>query len=488
MTFEHQPKLIWHHRVHEAWGESRLCVWRLKFNPTYDRDRIRAALFSTFAVMGVTSYAIYELLGYYDLLMRIWLPNAVSLPRMEEEVGNALIDLAYEDSEYFEVSSIVRHWVWATDEPETPMSFPNPNDLLVKPTTPLLVRINRYVNGDLMHDELTADEQELVQSLQSKSLLTALEPSNGIKYVIVIKRSIAAGSRQARRNLLAEIAKACDGVRAKYGSEISLYDGNIEYLVIGRFPYADFHDGMESLLAALNQSGLANFFLSRTFTAIALQPGFFAYQDLVSVEAAEASGTPPLEDLLLEGETDDREFKASVFANVSRFLNKDEPAPERDRLVALEGVVKTVCGMLNSRLPGTIVVGVGEATRLMERLAVPRRERAQEILGAFTVYGDYVLFGLDMDTWANPGQTWDEYVRSVQQVLSSNITPDPAPYVQISREGFRGKDFMIIRTSPPSTEWFYVEDERSTRFFVRVNAMTRELRGRDQDVFKAARS
>ncbi|MHB1518242.1 MAG: AlbA family DNA-binding domain-containing protein [Acidimicrobiales bacterium] len=493
MTISGEPdnasQFIWHHLVHEMWEESRLCIWRLKFNPTYDGETIKSTILGVFEDLNILSYAMYELLGFNDLLLRLWMPRGISLARFEEEIGRALFELDYEDSEYFEVSSIVRHWVWETSNADRRPRSPSAEQLLLKPDSNHLRRIVELTTGEIGVEDLTIDDRTILDMLVDGNCLTEMHHNGGIAFIIIIKRSIAAGSRQQRKNLLDHVTDTCDEISDRYNAQLSLYDGTSEYLLIGRLGFAEFHDGMVSLIQRLNEAGLSKYLRSRTFTSIALGPKFAAYREGLATIESESAPTASLEELLIVGETDEIEFKSSAFANLKRWLrNPTEPRPVRDSSVPLDGYVKAVCGLLNSRLRGAIIIGVGERVTLVGKSPAEVRARASELLSPYPLYaGDLVLFGMDADALASPGLDWDNWVREVQDSLMSHISPNPIANIQITREDFLGKVFLIIRTVPPKRDWFYVEyKENDVRFYVRANAETRALYGRDQDVFKAA--
>src|SRR5437879_3507412 len=122
-TDNNEPRLPlyqWNHRVHQDWAEEQLYIWTFTFTPTYNRDdavdRVKSAL-STF---NIQSFAIYELVGEVDILLRLWLPRALDFPRFETELSSKLGD-NYAGG-FFEVKRIIRHWVWETvdDHPAEP--------------------------------------------------------------------------------------------------------------------------------------------------------------------------------------------------------------------------------------------------------------------------------------------------------------------------------------------------------------------------------
>src|SRR5687768_15863047 len=100
------PQYLWHHKVHERWGGERLFFWRLAFSPTYDANRILDALREVLAEQNVTSYAVYETSGLYDVLLRVWMPAAVSIAAFESALERRLDTLHLRVRDHFYAGEI----------------------------------------------------------------------------------------------------------------------------------------------------------------------------------------------------------------------------------------------------------------------------------------------------------------------------------------------------------------------------------------------
>ena len=62
--------LLWDDRVHEILESMQLYFWRLSFSPRYPRKEVFKGLAHFYEKAKVTSYAVYETLGEYDLRAR----------------------------------------------------------------------------------------------------------------------------------------------------------------------------------------------------------------------------------------------------------------------------------------------------------------------------------------------------------------------------------------------------------------------------------
>lgn len=475
-----QP-FTWNHRVHEVWGESRLCFWRFRFNPTYQSRRIRDGLIAALATAGVTSYAVYELLGYYDILVRIWLPFNISVAKMEELFFENLQELDFEDSEFFEVARIERHWPWGDGEPATP-----PDAFLgAGLNAAFLERANRFATGDLSRADFNDEEIKTLDSWLTNRLLIAFEPADGVKFFVSIRRSLGSLARLSHRNLLRRIAEACDTLTQNFHGESSLYDGSNEYLVIGRLPFDQFYEGLQAFLADLNNIGVNELFRTRTFTFIALQPTFMAFRDKVRTVEPAAPPDIDIEELFRRGEGESIEFKASAFANVKRWLNDDNQLVPMVDQVAQSALAKAICGLLNARRDGVVLLGVGERSRLLGKMSGQTLDRATRLLDQYMAFGDLVLFGTALDIAAEAARDWDEYVRRIQRLIANDIVPDPQHVLQVLKLDSDGGSFAAVTVrSVESDDWYYVRDNARYRFYVRRNGLTEELVALEQDRYK----
>src|SRR5438105_839324 len=106
------PRHIWHHAMHEARGES-LIFLRFAFAQTYDRAFIKRSILECLGGQGVRSMIAYELFGFHDLLVRIWVPEQRTADQIEDVLLSQLGPHGLRDAEIFTVSYPVRHWPFA---------------------------------------------------------------------------------------------------------------------------------------------------------------------------------------------------------------------------------------------------------------------------------------------------------------------------------------------------------------------------------------
>lgn len=478
-------RYLWNHRAHEVWGESRLCFWRFRFSPTYQQRKIRHALMQSFNQAGVTSFALYEILGYWDIVARLWLPRAMPLARMEAIFFEHLETFDYEDSEFFEVGEIVRHWVWETSNHS--VRAPHESFLNRRPNDSLIAAANRVTSGDVSLEVLSTSERQFVDELIASGTIAPLNPGNGLKVFVSIRRSTGVLAKRARDSFIHRIADSCDRLASVGISELSLYGGVTESLILARLPISpSLHEALRSVIEDFNKIGLDDLFRTRTTTAIAVHREFFEFQDHLPTRIEEEV-VFDLEQLLVEEETDTIEFKSSAYADVNHYLHRDVPVPPASDAVALQGLVKTICGMLNSRLGGTLILGVGEPDKLLKGLKGDLATRAAEIIGGYPTFGRLSIFGIDLDVQAlglHDPDAWDIYVRRLQSFISAHILPNPSALLRFRGVYFEGKQLAIVQVSASSDEWFYLVDKGDYHFYVRRNAMTEELKAVDQDRYK----
>lgn len=170
-----------------------------------------------------------------------------------------------------------------------------------------------------------------------------------------------------------------------------------------------------------------------------LQP--FEFEDLL-VFAVDAPLLPPqtgIERLIKEGESETLEFKSSARWDMRE--GKQNPLMEKV-------IVKTVAGFLNSRLGGTLLIGVTDDG---------------QILG---LDHDYKTLGKKPDR--------DGYELFLTTLLANAYGKDTVPLLRIKFPCADGKEICEVSVSP-STRPIFVKGERGQEFFIRANNQTMPL-------------
>lgn len=469
-------RYIWHHQLHEAWASERLYFWRLAFFPTYDQTAIRDGVEEVLTEHGVASYALYEIYGVYDLILRIWLPTQTSPERFEEALESRLKALHMEVCDAFSVGQILRHWPWPQkDGTVMPIDSGVVRDRMREDA---LADLNEIARGGR---SVSSDEDALKTAL-SKKILAPCNLGDGLKFFVVVTSSsqlATIAARSALRQRLNEILDEAEEEGAV--SDTSLYEGSGfgQFIMLGRIDPTQFSALRIGVIDRVNAAGMGPYFRARPYTYLTatgagedgLAPKFV---DVMPTLRDSADASEPIEAFLERDESEELEMKGSAFVNVDRWIQSGKAV--RDEDVTNEGVLKSIVGMLN-RLGGTVVLGVLETSRYDSEKLAKRRS------GEFPVVGQYVCVGVELDY---QGKDWDHYALKLQRIIMERIDPPPVGLVTISRVEVAGKPLCVLAVQRTSREWFYLNREKgaAAEFYVRLGNGTRDLRGPVADGYK----
>src|SRR5712672_3903441 len=108
-------RLELHSSVRERFGQS-LCYYFLSFSPPYDLPKATRAIEDFFRIDDVEAFAVYEIFGVADIIVRAWLPG-MKVPPFERRLRDFLSskNCPVGISEEFRVSTNPYHYVWPDD-------------------------------------------------------------------------------------------------------------------------------------------------------------------------------------------------------------------------------------------------------------------------------------------------------------------------------------------------------------------------------------
>jgi serine/threonine protein kinase len=280
------PSYLWHHRVHMEKAKESLYFYRLSFDPVYNRDGVKAAIDLACKKHGVTGRIIYELLGVYDVLLRIWLPNACRFDDFHRSLASELQDAGLEMLDPFEVDYMIRHWPFFKEGKQQ-----TPEEAAIHKLKP--ATIERIDNG-----EISSLDSKQVEWLESNKLLARTdgsvgEPRNakpGIKFMTIIRGSdrLSSDEMEAFETKIVEILD-----EAKTLNQRSMYSGSGfgHFLIMGRADYDQdsFHAIQSQLIAPLNAADVREQFGTRTVTHLGGQRGYSVVEERLSGAKEKAS-------------------------------------------------------------------------------------------------------------------------------------------------------------------------------------------------------
>jgi hypothetical protein len=262
-----------------------------------------------------------------------------------------------------------------------------------------------------------------------------------------------------------------------------------DFLVLARAPYGQFHRFTRELVDGLRALHLGEQYGMRTYTHVIADETFTDFS-----ERRKAARDEKLSEERLRGpESQTLEFKATFAVNLRR-LQLEGVAHEDPKLK--QAVVRTICGFLNSPEGGALVLGVLEVSRETERGSHPDGEFLewlQERFGYEPPPGEpgerpNAILGVEHEWGANaPYRDEDRYLGAVRDILTTNIDPDPWPWLRMAVREVDGHKLVVLSVRPAS-EWCYARETGTEdwQFYVREAASTRAYRGRSAESYRRA--
>ena len=509
------PYFLLHHEAHRSWADSKLVMWRMGFLPAYLGEEIADALDTVLGTFGVSSYAIYELLGRSDILLRAWMPATLDLTSFEDAVFKELLrhHMAPQELERNEVAEIHRHWVWC--EPGSKDMRVPPSELLAqRPDDEYLRRLNNTLFG-----RLEGLEKSEVDDAVEKNLISPyweLEPlpedkQQGIKFLMFIVaerlrvdlRRRFAGQIFDRLVTLSGKVEEEDGFRLL--SELSLYETphgeSGDFIIFGRARPDKFYDAVPELIDFVVRPEYRGLFKLRPVTHILAAPNFSRFTDGIPVASTNASPDAhaglSVDELLELGEGPDLETKASMYADVSHWLL----GGENDAFVRgptnyfFEGITRTITAFLNSpNMVGRLVVGAVRAESIDEQLQRRPSEDLARKLTDLPRVGSYWVTGVecDLELLRSEGSNQrglEDLIAGAFELLAGQIDgiEDLAGRVIIEPETVKDRTLLVItvRSSAPD-EWVYCRPAPGADeiFPVRYGTITQSLSRSDERTYR----
>lgn len=456
---QRKEEIIWHHNIHLHMAQERLCYCVLTFEPIYSKISIYDSLKQLFGEIKVNSYAIYELTGGVDIILRLWLPASIS----NEEFEGLLVDGVKKETrssvqrfEWFVVDCVISHWIFKNN------------------------RINIEQARAMLKDQLVVDSlyksSDQYEKYHKHDIVSKTEVYDGVTFLIFVTQPYGNHSIDAIRAFKDAIKKIIDnqdGIK-----NISFYggmDGRFRYLIKGCVDYQDFPLINSELIAKINSEAIQNYFSVRTFTYTSIDSDVVEQLILPFSEQVNEH-EKSLESLLLNNESENFEVKGYMFADIDSWAGKTKGAPlEKNKILEI-GALKSIIGFLNSGIEATIVIGAVENDKY---------EDCDKIL-RLPLMGRYRIIGLEELEYA--GRDWDAFQNKMLQAILFNI--DPVPNALISTKlvtldcGEIKKDLCVISVYKQNGLWFYYKNKHE--FYVRDGNRTIPLSARQADEFKAA--
>lgn len=464
-------RLQWHPKIHEQVGQEALHYWFLTFSTSYEWDDLRNELLGLLETHDVHSFALYELMGDCDVMLRVWLPLGTAgvfraSLRARLQRFSLVLDLRYT------VEKVIRHWPFGKDgrgalnEVEPGARHPAPE---------LIER----VNGKLAKNE-NLDDPELADLVSAGAIGPedgSRDQIEGVKIVTLVKPMGDLGPIQ-KGGLARQMALTLDEQEKIVQRSLYEVDGfGAAFLLTCLVPLDDFFCFRQELVRVI-----APFFEAagiRTTSYSCGSPDLLLFQDMISQPSTRRLRAQVpfrrVADLLRLDESITLEVKGSAFAPLEPHLVQGEELLESPSFFN-RTILKTIVGFLNSE-GGSIVIGALEPGRFQHRIMVDDAPEFREI-------GAYLCAGIVDPVYKRKG--WDAFERKMSEAIEKNVSPAPDTLVRIRNEEVDGLIFCVVDVAPGHhIRWHYLDaDGQGPQFMVRRGARTVHLQGVEADDYK----
>jgi hypothetical protein len=488
--------MVWDDFVHETQEHARLYFWRLSFSPSYERDAIFGKLGEVYKAFDISSHIVYETLGDYDLLLRMWVPRNIGPEEIDQQIWLALRDCKLWNVSYLACRTET-HWSDSTKEEVGAEQWPGPYD-------PVIREVNEF---NRLQTE-TGEPQPRTASISKLVNLGVLRPiptnTRGVRFFITFDHPRSPFTRGGRKEALRSIVAKCDEVRKRWcecdleveDPQISVYEGGgtmSDFLVMARAPYGYFHKFVGEITSALRSAGLDNLWDMRPYTHVMADEMFSEFTEERPIDTSVAFDFSSDEDESVE-------FKATFSMNFRTFMatGREEADPKMKAIVA-----RSVCGLLNSPGGGTLAIGMLEVPRELERANTQQAklQYLSKLQDRFDYPGEFAdddmdipaklpnaLIGIEAEV--GDGRLFpdkDKFTGQLTEALRTAISPNPWPWLTVDFPEEGGRHVCLVRAGPADI-WFYAKspEGKHEEFYVREASSTRLLVGTEADDHKGA--
>ena len=487
--------LLWHPALHVSRDGCRLSFWRLAFPAPYERDRTFDTLHKLYEDFNIESYVEYELLGDWDVLLRLWLPSGLDYSELDAALSGAF---GLRNIDYF-LGREVLHQSERVDYSIDDSALEHPQVELINQYND--EQIAAYLRGTPTPEQRPQD----AQSLEEQKLLKPVDLSRrGIRMLITFTHpniSLSPPTREWVKNQLLEVCKEIDrewgDPKFEHPAAVSLHVGSgsmTEFLLFVRAPHRHFHAFAKDLTGArLPSLGLHTHGM-RAYTTVLADEIFHDARERLSIPTLRI----PTERELVNGAESERfELKSTFALNLRRYRSTGEVADADEIRLS---VVKAVCGFINAPRGGVTIIGVLEAERELQKITgkgmhedrgLEYLQWIKEMTGVDAVRKNdgtlaNVILGIEIET--GPGLVYedrDTFERAVEATLRSQIEPNPMPFVSLAIVEVASKHVAVL-SARPSSVWHFVRDASGTAddFYVREGVSTRLYGGVERELYQ----
>lgn len=279
------PGYIWNHAVHEA-AEEQLLFWRLGFYPSFHPSEVVEAIEGVFAECDVKAGVLYEVFGFHDLLLRVWIPPSCSLEHFRQALLLGLDDHALKTCDAFVVNDPIRHWPFPKGSPAEEVVR---RITLADTEAVAQGRLDSARAKELEEDGLLADFAAAHRRESDRWEVARKEeagdegalPVPPIKFAVLV-----AGAPDLAVDRLGRFEKTIARVldKADRIDQQSLYSGfgSGHFLILGAAAPQNYYAIDEQLITGLNDAHIQDAYESRTYTYLSGVRSYLIFREGLS--------------------------------------------------------------------------------------------------------------------------------------------------------------------------------------------------------------
>jgi hypothetical protein len=415
-----EKTLLWHYQLHQDVAGERLYFVPLAFTRGFQRETAVAQIRSALRSIGLPSYTIWELVGWYDILLKVWLPPSVEFVDLEGSLLQHVAAPQKLEVKSFSVDRVLFHHLFPEPVAHDPTK-PTPEWHFVEvnqPSGPRVTALRTYLSRKLL-----ANPQTRGHTLKFFSFLLARGPDHTSHL-----DALDLGDR------LCELARSCTEV-----DDVSVFQGHgmARHLISGRVraerwqAITNFTDTLHGLESSRDNGG------TRSITYVAAFPEPLDRRE--QLLAAETT-TPPLEEFLDLRPSQELEFLGSAL----RPIRPASDAPTDGPIKSVQDrFVSALVSLLNTAGGHLVVGAVSRSVHTLDDLR-PRYPSAR-------LTEHHIVIGIESEL---PQAGWRAYERQLRALIASTVTPDPNVWLTFSEAWHEGTRLLVVIVRRPG-HWCY---------------------------------
>ena len=445
-----EAPFLWHHDLHERIAEEVLYFMFVRTTP-YEQPSLLRNVQKAFDAYHVRSFAVWELFGDRDLLLRFWLPRQESFGDFESSLKDCIQNSYGLSLEHFVVNSFECHSEWeGLKSPEAVLSLIETSDLR-RPTKEIpQSRRVRYIKENL--------------ATRTGKFQTTLKVFGIVHMFDPFPEDAARASIENYRKTLAD--ERLSGVALFRGSGVG------EFFISARVARRDMELLSRSIMPAIQKNGPT--YRTRTITHIAsLSRPLIRREQLLPTESPFGryfkAESPPTEQSVQRSLSEDEgtmfEAKGSVFVGVKAGARRESSAP-LGRTGLLQPVLKTIVAFLNTD-GGLLLIGAVEQ-RDYEFDGLSQKYSKAEAVGRHFIVG--------IQNEYKDGK-WDAYERLLQSKIANKIGVAPESWIRITRVRLGESDICAIEVKASPRAFYTTNGSGEETYYKRAGGRTIQVKG-----------